>query len=170
VARYGLSPPLQRVTACAELIEEGAKTSDSSHSGLERLADPEVFTAIADSEGVWFGGTLGHKLKKGGRMRRRVLLVVSSVRINFSLTYATVAAGVPIKVPIMRLETPPAYDCSCPYMGVKFGGSWSNGAMTIFGAASGHVHRAASNSVTIGREQFMVGRRRSAGQPAHRAC
>jgi hypothetical protein len=73
--------------------------------------------------------------KWGIDMQRCVLALAAAPCLDFGLTYSTAAADMPVKALIVPIETPPAYDWSGPYLGADFGGSWSNGATNISGAA-----------------------------------
>jgi opacity protein-like surface antigen len=74
-------------------------------------------------------------MQMGGEMQRRLLLAVTAAWLDFSLTYATMAADMPVKAPIAPPLALPAYDWSGPYLGANFGGSWSNGTASIAGTA-----------------------------------
>ena len=69
-------------------------------------------------------------------MKRYLRVVAVAALFDFSLTYATVAADMPVKGSdcAPRGTTSPAIGPG-QYLGVNFGGSWSNGTTNIAGAA-----------------------------------
>jgi hypothetical protein len=122
----------------------------------------EAFTAmrIVRAFGSVGLGVINSKRWAGRDMRRHVLVVVPAVSINFSLIYAPPRLASD-QGSDCAPQDPPAHDRSGRYMGAEFGGSWSNGAMTVFGAASGHVYRRPRTRLRLAGQQLSArGRRR----------